>query len=66
IASAVLIAASCRGSVAIHQGEVVDYDIDDEDLIDRRVEKYGKKIVLIRHVDSDPDEVITIRSHIIL
>lgn len=52
--------------VAIYQGEVVDHDVDDDALIERRLKKYGDNVVLIRHVDSDPDEVKTIRSHILL
>ncbi|MEM7532432.1 MAG: type II toxin-antitoxin system RelB/DinJ family antitoxin [Chloroflexota bacterium] len=52
--------------IAIYQGEVVDHDLDEDELIERRLEKYGEKVVLIRHVDSDPDEVKVIRSHIIL
>ncbi|MEM7537978.1 MAG: DUF5678 domain-containing protein [Chloroflexota bacterium] len=47
--------------VAIHQGEVIDHDVNDVELLRRR-RKYGKKVVLIRHVDSDPDQEITIRS----
>ena len=52
--------------IAIHKGKVVDHDHVRAQLMQRRMENYGDKIVLVRHVNSDPDEVITIRSHIII
>jgi len=46
--------------VAIHQGEVVDHDTNNVELIRRRKQNYKDKVVLLRHVDSDPDRVITL------
>jgi hypothetical protein len=48
--------------VAIHQGKVVDHDIDQTALLKRRVAQYGKQVVLIRQVLPVAERTLLFRS----
>lgn len=48
--------------VAIHGGQVVDHDSDEDALLDRVQRDYPHKVVLVRHVAENQDKVLRIRS----
>ncbi|MEM7538077.1 MAG: DUF5678 domain-containing protein [Chloroflexota bacterium] len=48
--------------VLIHNGEVVDHDVDNIELLKRRKRDYPGRIMLQKHVDSEPNRTITVRS----
>jgi hypothetical protein len=48
--------------VAIHQGRLVDYDRDEDALLERRRRDYAGKVVLIRRVEADAEVELTFRS----
>ncbi len=48
--------------VAIYQGQLVDYDVDQLALVTRIDERYPDAPVLIKQVLPDPEEIYTIRS----
>lgn len=48
--------------VAIYQGQLVDYDVDQLDLVTRIEAQYPDVPVLIKQVLPDPEEIYTIRS----
>ncbi|MEM7539501.1 MAG: DUF5678 domain-containing protein [Chloroflexota bacterium] len=48
--------------IAVYDGQVVDHDRDEVALIKRRKQNFAGKVVLIRHVDEEPNKTITIRS----
>lgn len=48
--------------VAMHNGQVVDYDQDFETLHRRIRQKYGREAILIRQVEPEPDRPLIMRS----
>lgn len=48
--------------IAIHQGQVVDYDPSFEPLHRRIRQKYGREAILIRQVEEEADRPMLIRS----
>ena len=48
--------------VAIHQGRVVDHDLDFQALHARVRQRYGRQPVLLRRVEACPERTLTFRS----
>ena len=48
--------------VAIHEGQVVDHDLDFAALHQRIRQRFGRTAVLLRRVETEPERVLTFRS----
>jgi predicted transcriptional regulator len=48
--------------VAIHNGQLVDHDVDFQKLHQRVPQTYGRQAILLRRVTTDPERVLVMRS----
>ncbi|MCE7987042.1 MAG: hypothetical protein DYG89_38205 [Caldilinea sp. CFX5] len=48
--------------VAIYQGQVVDHDLDEDALLERRRRNYAGKVVLVRRVEAEAVRELVLRS----
>lgn len=48
--------------VAIYQGQVVDQDLNEDALLERRRRNYANKVVLVRRVEAEAEAELVLRS----